>query len=162
MNHPSIKDIQNYFESIEDKSKTTSLKKHIESCDKCTLILSQMAKIDILLNKDSEVEVSTKVQAETFFKASSLLKEKRLNLKKEKIQKEIKLENIQVIKNFLTNYTNSTLKNLKYPLAQASALLVLIAFLTEASRDKEIIQSEKILKNEFSVVYAESEGEISE
>ena len=162
MKHPSLKELQNYFENESSVEKSERISLHLKTCDKCTFILSQMAKVDILISQSKQVEVPGKLASKTKSNALALLKEKRAELKKEQIAIESRKDRNEKIVNFVKDYKANLLNDLKLPVMQASALFILMGVLTEISRTETIISDEKIINNEFTVFYSELEGESNE
>jgi DNA polymerase II small subunit/DNA polymerase delta subunit B len=160
--HPTIKDLQDYFESETNNQKTKSLSNHVKGCDKCSLVLSEMAKIDILFSKEIEKEIPKALRETTISKAKLALQFKRQALKAKEIDLIAKSERKEKVVTFVRDYKRTLFQDLKLPAIQASALFVLMGVLTEISRTEIITSDEKIINNEFKVFYSELEGEKNE
>jgi hypothetical protein len=162
MKHPSIKSIQDYFENETDSSNSNSISKHIKQCEKCSLVLAEMAKLDILFSQVKEVETPSKLKAETISKASLVLQKRRQAHKVEKIERALKEERNEKVVTFVKNYKRTLFQDLKLPALQASALFILMGVLTEISRTEIITSEDKIINNDFKVFYTDLEGDKNE
>jgi len=162
MKHPSLKDLQEYFENETGEARSIDLSAHLKTCDKCTFVLSQMAKVDILISKAKLKEVPETLSLRVKARALEALREKRSELKTSRIHAEYKKERKEKIRNFISDYKANLFDDLKLPVMQASALFILMGVLTEVSRTEIIANDEKLINNEFKVYYSELEGELSE
>lgn len=153
MKHPSIKVLQDYFENEAESKTVDSLSNHIKNCNKCSLILSEIAKLDIIFAKSEVKDVPLDLKEKTMSKANLVLKRRRELLKEKSLKAQTKQSRRERVSAFV---------DLKMPALQASALLLFIVVFTEVSRTEVITINEKVINNEFKVFYSDLEGEINE
>ena len=121
MKHPSFKDLQDYFEA-ELESREISM--HIEHCNRCSKIMSEMAKVDILVSKLKKDKEYSKKE-ELFRDAAKLLSKRRESIEKsmakenEKYQRKLK---ISLIMANLSSLTTGQLKSLVFQFATISLI----------------------------------------
>jgi len=162
-NHPSLKQLQDFFENEKSNFDNDQLKKHLSSCDKCSVILSEMAKVDILFSKTKEtVEVTELVKNETLSKANTLLSQIR-SAKNEKVErKEKRIEKVTNVITDINEIRRNALNELKLPVLQAAAAMLVLGVVTEYSRTSIETEEYKILNDEVTVVYSELQGDMNE
>jgi hypothetical protein len=162
MKHPSIQNLQDYFENETKSSKSQLISTHVKSCDKCSLILSEMAKMDIIFSQSKSIAAPLNLRDKTLSKTNLILQKRREALKESQIEKKLKEERNEKVVSFVKNYKRSIFQDLKLPALQASALFILMGVITEISRTETITSEDKIINNEFKVFYSELEGDKNE
>jgi hypothetical protein len=159
MNHPSLKNLQDYFEAEVNSLK---IKSHLDSCDRCSLIVGQMAKVDILFSKTNEVIVSESVKTEIFSKASFLLKQKREQVELDVVKKNMRVQKKEEILKRISMLRSNALAELQMPILQSAALMVLLVVFTKVSTTHREIEHYKIIENDTAVFYSELQGDEDE
>jgi hypothetical protein len=162
-NHPNLKQLQDYFENEKSNFDNDQLKKHLGECDKCSLVLSEMAKVDILFSKTkATVEVTELVKNETLSKANTLIAQIRI-AKNEKIErKEKRIEKVTSVITDINEIRRNALSELKLPALQAAAAMLVLGIVTEYARTSTEVENYKIFNDEVTVVYSELQGENNE
>lgn len=151
MKHPSFKDLQDYFEA-ELESREISM--HMENCNRCSEIMSEMAKVDILIGKLKKDKEYSKKE-ELFRDASKLLSKRRENFEKstaklnKKNQRKLKI-NLMVSE--LSSLTTGQLKSLVFQFATISLILF---FMFRFSIHRKQISKHNLINNNVEVFYSE-------
>ena len=156
MNHPSYRELQDYLES-ETNSKL--IRTHLDHCERCSLIVAQMAKVDILVLKTKELKVSESTKKSIFMQASTLLEAKRNQAQKKQSKKEVRIQKKDEFIQRLSRLNAGALQELRAPLLQSVFLTVLIIVFTKVSTTHRKIEKYKIIENDFSVTYSENQGD---
>jgi hypothetical protein len=163
MKHPSLKQLQDYFENEESSFNDEQMKSHLDSCDKCSAILSEMAKVDILISKSSRsVVVSEEVKINTLSNANALLAQIRQSKASKVEKKEKRIEKVNSVITDINELRKNALNELKFPALQAAAAMLVLGVVTEYARTSVEIEEYKILNDEVTVVYSELQGDKNE
>jgi hypothetical protein len=159
MNHPSLKDLQDYFEA---EVNSTHIKLHLDSCERCSLIIGQMAKVDILFSKSAKIEVSKPVKEKVFANALLLLKEKREKIDLRLEKKNLRAQQREDILKKIAKLRRDALSELQMPIMQSAALAMLLIVFTKLSTTHTEIEHYKIIENDTAVIYSELQGDNNE
>ena len=163
MKHPSLKQLQDYFENEKSNFNDDQMKSHLDSCNKCSSILSEMAKVDILISKSNRsIEVSKEVKVSTFNSANALLAQMRQSKASKVEKKEKRVEKVNSVITDINELRKNALNELKLPVLQAAAAMLVLGIVTEYSRTSIEIKENKIFNDEVTVVYSELQGENNE
>lgn len=154
MKHPTFKAIQDYFEG-ESSDKSQKLSEHFKSCDRCSTVLAQMAKVDILFSKQEMSRPSATIKNETFLKASELLKLKR-NKREHKHDYSKRFKEITYN---IHELLSETLITWRSPLIQVGSLCIIMIVFTKISTEKTYIKKYKLIQDEPQIIYSEYAGE---
>ena len=155
MKHPSMKVLQDYFEA-EINSK--QLIQHVNECERCSLILSEMAKVDVLYQRTDKIEISLKTRESVFDNAKSLLNERKSKTESKSKRKEVQLNTIESIKNFHQGLLNEFAPLL----IQSTAAVILIFLYTKISTTQTEIIKYQIIDNNVHEVYSDYQGDQNE
>ena len=163
MMHPSLKQLQDYFENEKSNFNDNEMNSHLEACDKCSGVLSEMAKVDILVSKSAvRVDVSKEVKTNTLNSASELLAQMRTAKASKVEKKEKRVEKVNSVITDINELRKNALSELKLPVLQATAAMLVLGIVTEYSRTSTKIEENKIFNDEVTVVYSELQGENDE
>lgn len=162
MKHPSFKELQDYFECESSDDLSSRIKKHIETCDKCSQVLSEMAKVDVLFSKQDEVEVSSEVKEVIFSKAHLMLKKKRDSIQANVNKKEKRKEKVTEAISILESLKEGALAEFKMPALQTAAIGLFLVVLTKVATTETYIEYNQIISDDVQVVSSELLGEDNE
>ncbi len=159
MKHPSFKQLQDYFEA---ETNSERIQEHLEECNRCSEIVGQMAKVDIIFSKSSKVEVSETIKKKIFHDASSLLRQRRELIQKNVNKKISRAELRTSILKKIKELRDDALSELHLPIFQSAALTVLLIIITKVATTSTEIEYYEIIENDMTVVYSELEENIDE
>lgn len=154
MKHPTYKIIQDYFEG-EISDENQKLISHFEDCNKCSIILAQMAKVDILLSRKAVSKPSVSVKQETFLAASKLLELRRKRVNRSKVYSH-KIKNLS---EYLNNLSKDISLDWRNPFIQISTICILMVVVTKFSTERTYIKKYKLIQDEPQIIYSEFAGD---
>lgn len=162
MKHPSYKILQDYFECETSEEVSSKIKTHIEICDKCSLVLSEMAKIDVLFSTQEQEQVRVKIKDEVFTKAQLLLKQKRDSLQVSSDKKERRKEKMSEAISILESLKQGALAEFKVPALQTAAISLFLIVLTKVATTETYIEHNQVISDDVQVISSELLGEDNE
>lgn len=162
MKHPSLKNLQDYFENELDTKHATAIKEHTDECQRCSLILSEIAKVDVLFSKAIKGNVSPEVKSQTLKRASTLLKQRRAKTSQRKESSRLRKEKLDQAQEAFINWHLEALRELKIPALQAASLSLFLVVLTKLSTTQNLVIEDKLIDDSVQVIYSEGEGEYNE
>jgi hypothetical protein len=161
MKHPKVHTLQEYFENHTDTQMSEKIKTHLSECDRCSLIVSEMAKIDIIFAKTQSESLALNKKEILLRKAKTLLAQKRSNIElqaKKEDQLRIKKEKIL---GRVSDYKVSLFGEMKRPILQTAVLLIVCAAFTEFSRTSLVTINKKTISGDVRIFYSEQSKEQS-
>lgn len=162
MKHPSLRQLQDYFENEVSEDFSTRIRKHLEECDRCSQILSEMAKVDIYFAKDKQFQIEPELKQEIFQNAKELLKyrKEKTDLKKQKRQ--VRKEQVSDFISKISEFREGAFSELKTPLLQTMAISLFLVIITKMGTTQTYIETKKIIKDDVEVIHSELLGEENE
>ena len=162
MKHPSLKQLQDYFEHESSDFSEDMMRQHIEDCQQCSLVLAQMAKVDILFSKSEAITVSEETKEKVFSQASELLALKKNQIKAKQEQADIRKEKIQDTLQSIRELKESALSELKIPALQTVAISTFLIVLTKFATTHTTTENYQIINDDVQVISSELSGEEDE
>ncbi len=151
MKHPSFKDLQDYFEA-ELESREISM--HMENCNRCSEIMSEMAKVDILVSKLKKDEEYSKKE-KLFRDASKLLSQRREDIEKSTAKLNKKNQRKLKINLMVSELSYLTADQLRRFLFQFASICLFLFFIFRVSIHKKQISKHNLINNNVEVFYSE-------
>lgn len=155
MKHPSFKILQDYFENETNSDK---LRIHLHNCQKCSVVLSEMAKVDVLFSKANEIKVRGEVKKATFSAASVLLKELRDKKEIKSAKQENRKDKIENLVRFVRDWKEDALGELKLPALQVGSMAIMLFVITKVATTSVEVEHYQIINNDIEVTYSELQG----
>lgn len=162
MKHPSFKELQDYFECESPDDLSIRVKNHTENCDKCSHVLSEMAKVDVLFSKQEQIQVPVEVKDEVLSKAKYLLKQKRNSIQLSTDKKEKRKEKISEAISVLESLKQGALAEFKIPALQTAAISLFLIVLTKVATTETYIEYNQVISDDVQVISSELLGEDNE
>lgn len=162
MKHPSLVILQDYFEGELSNSKERLLQLHLEQCDRCSMVLSEMAKVDILFSKKEKIVVSQELKEKVFSDVFALLDKKIENKETKLNKKEERIAKVKTLSTELKGLLDFGIRELSNPLVQAASLVLILGLVTEIARTQTETKQINIIDNHVNVVYSELQGDQNE
>jgi hypothetical protein len=161
MKHPKVYTLQEYFENHTDTQLSGKIKNHLSECDRCSLIVSEMAKIDILFAKTHSESLPINKKEILLNKAQTLLAQKRSSIDLQaKKRDELRIRKEKILDR-VSDYQVSLFGEMKRPILQTTALLIVCAVFTEFSRSSLVTINNKIINSDVRIFYSEQHKEQS-
>ncbi|MBI2519052.1 MAG: hypothetical protein HYV97_01485 [Bdellovibrio sp.] len=151
MKHPRLSTLQDYFENEMNEIQIGLLKEHLLDCDQCTLILSQMAKVDNKVKSVSRIPISEQTKKRIFTEAKARLQAKRNKLDVDQHCARNREERMKELKDLLRN----ALSEFRAPALQVASLGTVIGFIVLAIQTEQPIVSKPL--TEGVVIYTHGE-----
>lgn len=151
MKHPSFSTLQDYFENELNQIRSELVKDHLLDCDKCTSILSQMAKVDTRFKSAGTMTVPEHLKQRIFSDAKAMLEEKRKQIEEHNQRTKPFDEWMQEMRLLV----QQNLIEFKAPTLQLASLTLVIGFVVAANRNEQIVTTKPL--SEEVVVYTHSE-----
>lgn len=159
MIHPSLKHIQDYFENeIKHDEDVQRVQKHLDSCDRCSLILSEMAKVDILVAKNNSKRPSASIKLDTLNSGFAILAKKRAQADLDQKRKDRAYEALKG----LQNLKQQAMKELTIPLLQTAVICIILTTFVSISSESSYTEKYEIIPNEVGVFTSDYIGENNE
>lgn len=163
MNHPSLRDIQDYYENESNDKVSSDIAKHIESCTKCSIIIAQIAQVDILFYKSVKEKVMPSgLRQKTLEAAMEALAKRKVEKERFEEAKQSKDRTNEKVINFITESSINILNGMKKPAMQVATILLIVTTITEVARTKTFISKNNLIKNKFEIIYSKTEGDKNE
>lgn len=162
MKHPTLKQLQDYFENEISEQVSESLRAHLEECDKCSNILSEMAKVDVIFSKPIDLEVPRSIKNTVFANASVLLKTKRDKVDLKQAKKDKRKEQLVKTLDILKELKEGALSELKIPALQTAAISLFLVLLTKVATTETYIDNSQIINDDVRVINSEYLGDDNE
>ncbi len=162
MKHPNYKILQDYFESESSEEVSSKIKSHIENCDKCSLVLAEIAKVDVLFSAQEQEQVRVKIKDEVFTKAQLLLMQKRDSLQVSSDKKERRKEKVSEAISILESLKQGAFAEFKIPVLQTAAISLFLVVLTKVATTETYIEYKQIISDDVQVISSELLGEDNE
>jgi hypothetical protein len=154
MKHPGLNVLQDYFEA---ETESLQIKSHLEECDRCSRIISEMAKVDIYFSRDKSTEVSSEVKEKVFTNASKLLIARRKTITAGLEKKRSRQEKSERVLQKISKLRSDALSELKLPIMQSAALAMAILVFTKVSTTHTKTEYYNIIDNDIQVLDAEAQ-----
>lgn len=162
MKHPSLHDLQDYFEGESTPKLESKIHQHLDECDRCSLILSEMAKVDILFSKHKKIEVTKKTKEAIFNEAFNLLDKKKEKIEFKSSLKEKRKDKVRDFSKKIEELLEFGFRELSNPIVHAASLALILGVVTEVARTETETKDINIIENHISVVYSELQGDNNE
>lgn len=151
MKHPKLSMLQDYLENELNKIQSGLVKEHLLDCDQCTLILSQIAKVDTTIKSGARIPVSVQTKNRIFADAKNVLQEKRKKIETAQDSANLHKKLFQELLDFLRNMVNE----FKAPVFQLASLTLVIGFIFSTAQTKQLIVNKPL--SDDVVVYTHGE-----
>lgn len=149
MNHPSYEVLQDYFENAIDSELEKKVKQHLQSCDKCTQVLSQFSMIETKLHLQEGITVSLRTENLIFSDVRSLLLQKRTQLQKDS-------ERNEMLSKFVAEWKESIFPELRIPAIQLASLSLVLTVLVSMEKSQGTYEETfKPISNDVTVISVE-------
>jgi len=155
MKHPKLSTLQDYFENELNEVQSGLVKGHLLDCDECTMMLSQMAKVDTCLKKTAKSVVSDALKSRIFSDAKVLLEAKRKKIEVAENYSKATEEWFQSMGALVQN----AISELKVPVFQLASLSILIGYIVTVNQVEKVIEKKPL--SEEVVVYTHGEHDSS-
>lgn len=162
MRHPSLKELQDYFENETSEKASQKVRRHLEECNKCSKVMSEMAKVDILFAKSEGVEAPAHLQQEVMAKASELLASRRAIKELKSVKQEKRKQQLSKTIKALQELKEGALSELKIPVLQTAAISLFLIVLTKVATTETYIEYNQVISDDVQVVHSELLGDENE
>ena len=162
MKHPSFKLLQDYSENECSEQISKKVRLHLSECDKCSDVLSEMAKVDVFFSKHVVVETPEYLKAQVFSKAQVLLEQKREILHSKELKKEKRKEQVTEAISLLESLKNGALSEFKIPAMQTAAISLFLIVLTKVATTETYIEYNQLINDDVQVINSELLGDENE
>ncbi len=162
MKHPKLSTLQDYFENELNSVQSEILKNHLMDCNQCTLVLSQMAKVDVRFKMNTQEPISNAAKDKIFANAKVLLEMKRKKIADAQDKSKQFEEWHRGMKDLILN----SFKEFKVPAFQLASLTLLLGYIVSVNQTIKIFK-EKPLAEDVVVYFHDdndlpNEGELNE
>ncbi len=152
MKHPQFSTLQDYFENELSDVQSRLLKEHLLDCNECSLILSQMAKVDTKFKSQNLRTVSSFTRERIFSDARRVLEEKKTKIHNAQKKAKVLEDWTQDMKDLIATAIN----DLRAPAFQLASVSAVIAFVIIANQSEQISINKPL--SEEVVVYTHGEN----